>query len=49
MKHSCTCRAMLRLLGVVQDDIQRLGPSVEALTKDGVMEAILTKVSDLNS
>lgn len=30
--------------GVVQDEIQRLGPSVEALSKDGVMDTILTKV-----
>ncbi|KAL3153068.1 hypothetical protein ABBQ38_012088 [Trebouxia sp. C0009 RCD-2024] len=27
-----------------QDEIQRLGPSVEALSKDGVMDTILTKV-----
>ncbi len=29
---------------VLQDEIQRLGPSVEALSKDGVMEAILDQV-----
>lgn len=40
---------MLRLCGIVQDDIQKLGPSVEALTKDGVMEAILTQVTDFDS
>lgn len=29
---------------VVQDEIQRLGPSVDALSKDGVMEAIFDQV-----
>lgn len=29
----------------MQDEIQRLGPSVEALTKDGVIDTILTKVT----
>ena len=33
-----------RLLSVVQDEIQRMGPSVEALTNDGVMEGILAQV-----
>lgn len=29
---------------VVQDEIQRLGPSVDAMSKDGVMEAVLGQV-----
>ena len=29
----------------MQSDIQRLGPSVEALSKDGVMDTILSKVT----
>ena len=49
LSYSCRCHAVLRLLGVVQDEIQRLGPSVEALTNDGVMEAILTQVTDADS
>ena len=30
---------------VVQDDIQKLGPSVDAMSNDGVMEAVLGQVS----
>ncbi len=29
---------------VMQDEIQRLGPSVDAMSKDGVMEAVLGQV-----
>lgn len=49
LSYLCRFYAALRLLGVVQDEIQRLGPSVEALSKDGVMEAILTQVIHLDS
>ena len=30
---------------VVQDEIQKLGPSVDAMSNDGVMEAVLGQVS----
>ncbi len=29
---------------VMQDEMQRLGPSVDAMSKDGVMEAVLGQV-----